>query len=65
LPTGCGLLDALPVMVGLLPFSLVSGTQASQKGHDTVEVPSMTGLDAPAVRRSPPLPRGRSRRTLS
>jgi 4-azaleucine resistance transporter AzlC len=54
LPTGAattrqvfarGLLDALPVMLGFVPFSLVLGAQASQKGLSAVEVPLMTGLN--------------------
>ena len=40
-----GLFDALPVMVGFVPFSLVLGAQASQKGLSAVEVPLMTGLN--------------------
>ncbi|MCF7750148.1 AzlC family ABC transporter permease [Bacillus subtilis subsp. subtilis] len=40
-----GLIDALPVMVGFVPFSLVLGAQASQKGLSAVEVPLMTGLN--------------------
>lgn len=40
-----GLSNAVPVMVGFVPFSLVLGAQASQKGLSAVEVPLMTGLN--------------------
>src|SRR5215831_2623634 len=40
-----GLKDALPVMLGFVPFALVLGSQASQKGFSAVEVPLMTGLN--------------------
>lgn len=40
-----GLKAALPVMVGFIPFALVLGTQASQKGFSVLEVPLMTGLN--------------------
>lgn len=40
-----GLMDALPVMIGFIPFALVLGAQASQKGLSIVEVPLMTGLN--------------------
>lgn len=38
-----GLKDALPVAVGVLPYALVLGAQASQKGMSILEVPLMTG----------------------
>ncbi len=40
-----GLRAALPVMVGFIPFALVLGAQAVQKGMSVVEVPLMTGLN--------------------
>ncbi|MFD2844879.1 hypothetical protein [Paracoccus cavernae] len=50
-----GLLDAVPIMLGFVPFALVLGAQAAQKGMSVVEVPLMTGLNfgaAPSLRRS-------------
>ncbi len=40
-----GLLDAVPIMLGFVPFALVLGAQAAQKGMSVVEVPLMTGLN--------------------
>jgi 4-azaleucine resistance transporter AzlC len=40
-----GLRESLPVMIGFVPFALVFGAQASQKGLRAVEVPLMTGLN--------------------
>lgn len=40
-----GLRSALPVMAGFVPFALVLGAQASQKGFSTLEVPMLTGLN--------------------
>jgi len=40
-----GLRAAIPVMVGFLPFALVLGAQAAQKGLSALEVPLMTGLN--------------------
>ncbi|PSJ60293.1 branched-chain amino acid ABC transporter permease [Mesorhizobium soli] len=40
-----GLRDALPVMLGFVPFALVLGSQAAQKGLSPIEVPLMTGLN--------------------
>lgn len=40
-----GLRAALPIMIGFVPFALVLGAQASQKGLSFVEVPLMTGLN--------------------
>lgn len=40
-----GLKDAFPVMLGFVPFALVLGHQATQKGMSAVEVPLMTGLN--------------------
>ncbi len=40
-----GLTDALPVMAGFVPFALVLGAQATQKGFGALEVPLLTGLN--------------------
>ncbi|HEP9100154.1 TPA: AzlC family ABC transporter permease [Pseudomonas aeruginosa] len=40
-----GLTAALPVMAGFVPFALVLGAQATQKGFSTLEVPLLTGLN--------------------
>ncbi len=40
-----GLRDAWPVMLGFVPFALVLGAQAVQKGFSVIEVPMMTGLN--------------------
>lgn len=40
-----GLRAALPLMIGFVPFALVLGAQAAQKGLSAVEVPLMTGLN--------------------
>ena len=40
-----GLQAALPVLLGFIPFALVLGAQAAQKGLSVVEVPLMTGLN--------------------
>ncbi|WP_312529196.1 AzlC family ABC transporter permease [Paracoccus sp. (in: a-proteobacteria)] len=40
-----GIRDAVPVMLGFVPFALVLGAQASQKGLSALEVPLMTGLN--------------------
>lgn len=40
-----GLRAALPMMLGFVPFALVLGAQAAQKGLSVVEVPLMTGLN--------------------
>ena len=40
-----GLKAALPVMIGFIPFALVLGAQAAQKGMSVFEVPLMTGLN--------------------
>lgn len=40
-----GLLAAVPVMIGFVPFALVLGAQASRKGFSALEVPLMTGLN--------------------
>ena len=40
-----GLRASLPVMLGFIPFALVLGAQATQKGLSVLEVPLMTGLN--------------------
>lgn len=40
-----GLLASIPVLIGFLPFALVLGAQATQKGLTVYEVPLMTGLN--------------------
>jgi len=40
-----GLVDCLPVMIGFVPFALLLGAQAAQKGFSAAEVPLMTGLN--------------------
>lgn len=40
-----GIKDAAPVMLGFVPFALVLGAQATNKGFSLVEVPLMTGLN--------------------
>ncbi|AEF90075.1 AzlC family ABC transporter permease [Delftia sp. NA_296.1] len=40
-----GFRDAIPVMLGFVPFALVLGAQAVQKGLAPLEVPLMTGMN--------------------
>ncbi|MBZ9557339.1 AzlC family ABC transporter permease [Halomonas coralii] len=40
-----GLAASIPVMIGFIPFALVLGAQATQKGLSAIEVPLMTGLN--------------------
>lgn len=40
-----GLRDSVPVILGFIPFAMVLGAQAAQKGLSVVEVPLMTGLN--------------------
>lgn len=40
-----GLRASLPVLLGFIPFALVLGAQAAQKGLSVVEIPLMTGLN--------------------
>jgi 4-azaleucine resistance transporter AzlC len=40
-----GVLASGPVLVGLVPYAMVLGAQASQKGLSAAEVPLMTGLN--------------------
>lgn len=40
-----GLVQAMPIMAGFIPFALVLGAQAAQKGLSVIEVPLLTGLN--------------------
>ncbi len=40
-----GIKVSIPVMLGIIPFALVLGAQATQKGFSVVEVPLFTGLN--------------------
>lgn len=40
-----GLKDAVPIMLGFVPFALVLGSQATQKRFSVAEVPLLTGLN--------------------
>ena len=40
-----GLVASFPVLLGVVPFALVLGAQAAQKGLSVAEVPLMTGLN--------------------
>ncbi len=40
-----GVRASLPVMLGFIPFALVLGAQAIQKGLSAIEVPLMTGMN--------------------
>src|SRR3712207_99500 len=40
-----GVVASFPVLLGFVPFALVLGAQAAQKGFSTAEVPLMTGLN--------------------
>ncbi|WP_374729515.1 AzlC family ABC transporter permease [Caballeronia calidae] len=40
-----GLVSSLPVVVAMIPFAMVLGAQAAQKGLSTLEVSLMTGLN--------------------
>jgi 4-azaleucine resistance transporter AzlC len=40
-----GIAAAVPITIGLVPFALVLGAQAAQKGFSPVEVPLLTGLN--------------------
>lgn len=40
-----GLRASIPVLLGFIPFALVLGAQATQKGFSVIEVPLMTGLN--------------------
>lgn len=57
-----GLRASLPVLLGFIPFALVLGAQATQKGLSVMEVPLMTGLNFGVAQSSPPSGCGRRRR---
>ena len=40
-----GMVSCLPVLLGIVPYALVLGAQAAQKGLSIAEVPVMTGLN--------------------
>lgn len=40
-----GLKISLPILIGMIPFALVLGTQATQKGFSVLEIPLLTGLN--------------------
>lgn len=40
-----GALSCIPVLLGIVPYALVLGAQAAQKGLSVAEVPLMTGLN--------------------
>ncbi|WP_445115802.1 AzlC family ABC transporter permease [Acinetobacter sp. WZC-1] len=40
-----GIKVSLPMLLGIIPFALVLGTQAAQKGFSALEVPLLTGLN--------------------
>ena len=40
-----GLKTSIPLLLGIIPFALVLGAQAMQKGFSTLEVPLLTGLN--------------------
>lgn len=40
-----GLKTSIPMLLGIIPFALVLGTQAAQKGFSVLEVPLLTGLN--------------------
>lgn len=40
-----GILDCVPILLGMIPYALVLGAQATQKGLSVAEVPLMTGLN--------------------
>lgn len=40
-----GLKTSLPILLGIIPFALVLGAQATQKGLSSLEVPLLTGLN--------------------
>ncbi len=55
-----GLKTSIPMLLGIIPFALVLGTQAAQKGFSALEVPLLTGLNFAVVLSSPSLKFGRS-----
>lgn len=40
-----GLKMSIPMLLGIIPFALVLGTQATQKGFSLLEIPLLTGLN--------------------
>lgn len=40
-----GIVSCTPVLLGIVPYALVLGAQAAQKGLSVIEVPLMTGLN--------------------
>ncbi len=40
-----GIKVSIPMLLGIIPFALVLGTQAAQKGFSALEVPLLTGLN--------------------
>ncbi len=40
-----GLKTSIPMLLGIIPFALVLGAQATQKGFSSLEVPLLTGLN--------------------
>jgi hypothetical protein len=40
-----GIKTSIPMLLGIIPFALVLGTQATQKGFSHLEVPLFTGLN--------------------
>lgn len=40
-----GVKTSVPLLLGIIPFALVLGAQATQKGFSTLEVPLLTGLN--------------------
>lgn len=40
-----GMKSCIPVLLGIIPYALVLGAQASQKGLSVIELPLMTGLN--------------------
>ena len=44
-----GIKISIPMLLGIIPFALVLGTQATQKGFSHLEVPLFTGLNLRAV----------------
>ncbi len=40
-----GLKASIPILIGMVPFAMVLGTQATQKGFSLLEIPLLTGLN--------------------
>jgi predicted branched-subunit amino acid permease len=58
-----GATACVPVLVGVLPFGLLLGAQAAQKGFSVVSLSLMTGLNFVVVQSLQPLLSGPLRRT--